>query len=160
MQQEEAGEELMKEENIDDAEFDKYQEGELDLPEDSDLGDSESDEEIEEDSDLDDYYRELGINPEEMKTKDELYKTEKKAKKREEKVTKAETKKREKSAVLDQMMEKARTSPNVKTLSRIIQVVKQVFGEGKGPELETTSKGQNKEQDTEMKAPKQKKVFS
>jgi hypothetical protein len=70
MQQEEAGEELLKEENIDDAEFDKYQEGELDLPEDSDFGDSESDEEIEEDSDLDDYYRELGISPEEMKTKD------------------------------------------------------------------------------------------
>ena len=70
MQQEEAGEELLKEENIDDAEFDKYQEGELDLPEDSDFGDSESDEEIEEDSDLDDYYRELGISPDEMKTKD------------------------------------------------------------------------------------------
>ena len=34
--EEQANEELLKDENFDDAEFDKFQQGELDLPEDSD----------------------------------------------------------------------------------------------------------------------------
>lgn len=135
--EEQANEELLKDENFDDAEFDKFQQGELDLPEDSDYS-QESSDHVESDSELDEYYRELGINPDEMKpaeAKEEaLYKTEKKKKKREEKSRKEETKRREKSAVLDQMIETAKKSPNTKTLSRIIQIVKQVFGEGKAPE--------------------------
>ena len=53
----------MKDENLDDKEFDKFQQGELDLPEDSDYDQSESDE-VEEDSDLEEYYKELGIQDE------------------------------------------------------------------------------------------------
>jgi hypothetical protein len=95
--EEEANEELMKDENFDDAEFAKFEQGELDLPEDSDYDQSESDE-LE--SDLDDYYKEIGIDPEEMRpTKVEkpepVYKTEKKQKP-------------SKSAVLEQMMATAR----------------------------------------------------
>ena len=57
------------------------------------------------------------------------------------------------------MMENARAHPNVKTLSRIIQLVKQVFGEGKGPEP-VKDKKQEKQEDSEMKPAKEKKVFS
>ena len=64
--QEQANEELQKDENFDDKEFEKYQQGELDLPEESDFSQSESDD-LEDDPELDDYYRELGIEPEEMK---------------------------------------------------------------------------------------------
>lgn len=86
--QEEANEELQKDENFDDKEFEKYQQGELDLPEESDFSQSESDD-LEDDPELDDYYRELGIEPEEMKPEAEekdLYKTQAKHKKKSERV--------------------------------------------------------------------------
>lgn len=76
----------------------------MDLPEESDYSEESSDQ-VESDSELDEYYKELGIDPDEMKptgAKEEaLYKKQKKQQKREEKMTKDETKRREKSAVLD-----------------------------------------------------------
>lgn len=57
-------------ENLDDAEFEKFQEGELDLPEDSEEAEASESDEVEDDSELDEYYRELGIDPDEMKSKD------------------------------------------------------------------------------------------
>jgi hypothetical protein len=104
IKQEQANEELLNDENYDDAEFDKFQQGELDLPEESDYSEESSDQ-VESDIELDEYYKELGIDPDEMKpagAKEEaLYKKQKKQQKREEKMTKDETKRREKSAVLD-----------------------------------------------------------
>lgn len=72
---------------------------------------------------MDDYYRELGIDPTEMKPKagdEELYKTQAKQKKKQERVEAEDGKRRAKSAVLDQMMETARKHPNAKTLGRLI----------------------------------------
>jgi len=88
--------------------------------------DLEGDEEN--DSELDDYYQELGIEPTEMpkekKVKEEaIYKQ----KKKEAKELKADKAKRAKSEVLETLMSKARDTPSVKTLSRVIQVVKSVF---------------------------------
>lgn len=81
--------------------------------------------------DLDDYYRELGIDPEEMKpaalkkpsskAKDGVYVT------KEKKETAEQAKQRQRSELLERMMQRARDQPNYKILNRIIQVVKSVF---------------------------------
>ena len=53
--------------NLNEEEFKKFETGELDLP--SDPEDDEPESEVgAEEEDLDEYYRELGIDPEEMKT--------------------------------------------------------------------------------------------
>jgi hypothetical protein len=60
------------------------------------------------------------------------------------------------------MIETARTQPNARTLQRIIQVVKSVFGEGKAPEADTKQKKKKDEIEVdEADKPKQpKKVLS
>jgi len=45
------------------------------------------------------------------------------------KKTRVETARRERNDILSAMMEKARTEPNYKTLTRIIQIVKAIFVE-------------------------------
>ena len=75
--------------------------------------------------DLDEYYRELGIDPEEMKPSNQTKQTRKtkedavyvtKAKKE----TAEQTKQRQRSELLDRMMQRAREQPNYKILNRII----------------------------------------
>ena len=87
--------------------------GELDLPEENDEEDpSEEERDLEggsgDDSELDEYYRELGIEPSEMKQskkEDAVYKK----KKKEVKKPKPQSKK---SEVLEKMITKARDSPS------------------------------------------------
>ena len=58
--------EMEEENNMDESQFKQFETGELDLPSD------DEDEEMSEASeaeDLDDYYREIGVDPAEMKTK-------------------------------------------------------------------------------------------
>ena len=75
------------------------------------------------DSELEAYYEELGIDPSEMhpkrakKTEDQLYK---KQKKQDIIRERASAVKKERNDILDAMMEKARTEPSYKTLTRII----------------------------------------
>lgn len=91
--EEEANMQLMKDENFDEKEFEQFQQGELDLPEESDYDQSESDV-VESDSDLDEYYRELGIEPTDMKeqkeekTEEQMYKVTKKKIKKDDKIKK------------------------------------------------------------------------
>lgn len=68
------------------------------------------------DEDLDEYYKELGIDPEEMR--------EPKKQKKQQAVYLTKPKR---SEVLTIMMERARTQPNYKILNRVIQVTKQIF---------------------------------
>jgi hypothetical protein len=79
--------------------------------------------EDEDENDLDEYYRELGIDPEEMKpqrsvskkaTETPQYTT------RDKKVAPEQTIQRQRSELLKKMMERARSSPNYKILNRII----------------------------------------
>ena len=64
---------------MDDGEFSKFAAGELDLPSESEDVDMESADEG--NDDLDDYYRELGIDPKEMRDPkaEAVYETKKKA---------------------------------------------------------------------------------
>lgn len=59
--------EIDEEKNLDEGQFKQYETGELNLPSDQESDDGDSEIEGNEDNDLDDYYRELGIDPEEMK---------------------------------------------------------------------------------------------
>ena len=52
--------------DLDESQFKKFETGELNLPSDKEDSDDES-EIVDSDNDLDEYYRELGIDPEEMK---------------------------------------------------------------------------------------------
>ncbi len=127
--------EVKNAELLDETVFNKFATGELDLPEDEDDIESEDDGQPdagEDDSELEAYYEELGIDPSEMLEKKGesaekmLYKKKKKEEIRKQQV---ETAKRERNEILDAMMEKARVDPSYKTLTRIIQVVKAVFTE-------------------------------
>ena len=142
---------------LDETIFNKFATGELDLPEDAD-DDAESEDDASaaggDDSELEAYYEELGIDPNEMaeeKTKagkavdeSKLYRKQKKADLRKEKVVAA---KRERNEILDAMMEKARSEPNYKTLTRIIQVVKAVFTEKMDQENKKKGKGADEDMD-------------
>ncbi len=136
-------------EALDETIFDRFATGELDLPEVEDEDDfSEPEDAIDDDSELEAYYEELGIDADEMHDKrkksveDKLYKKQKKA---DVKKTKVETAKRERNDVITAMMEKAKKEPNYKTLTRIIQVVKAVFTE----KVDTKAK-KGKDEDEEM----------
>lgn len=76
------------------------------------------------DDELEEYYRELDIEPAEMKTKKQADADEeaiyKKKKKKDGKKEKVEQARLAKSEILEKMMEKARNQPSVVTLSRII----------------------------------------
>ena len=111
---------------LDETVFNKFATGELDLPEeaDADLDESEDDIVHDEDSELEAYYEELGIDPSEMHPKrgkktdqEQLYK---KQKKQDIIKERASAVKQERNDILDAMMEKARTEPSYKTLTRII----------------------------------------
>ena len=54
--------------DLDESQFKQFETGELNLPSDKEDSDEES-ELIDSDNDLDEYYRELGIDPDEMKPK-------------------------------------------------------------------------------------------
>lgn len=65
-------EDLDADKNLDETIFDQFQTGELDLPSEPDEAsddeeDLQGDEDVESADDLDEYYRELGIDPDEMK---------------------------------------------------------------------------------------------
>ena len=60
--------ELDEDKDLDESQFAQYETGELNLPSDKDDSDEMESEQADEDfNELDDYYRELGIDPEEMK---------------------------------------------------------------------------------------------
>ena len=84
---------------------------------------------------LDEYYKEVGVEPSEMRApkKEAVYKTKEKS---------GPTKR---SQLIDKMLDTVRTNPNYKVINRVIQVVKSVF---------TDSTDQGKEEE-EVKAPKQ-----
>lgn len=115
---------------LDETVFNKFAGGELDLPEDDmDLESEESDgAAADDDSELEAYYEELGIDMKEVegteKVEKMLYKKQKKQDVRKEKV---ETAKRERNQVIDAMMAKATAEPTYTTLTRIIQIVKAIF---------------------------------
>ena len=123
--------------NLDESEFQKFEAGELDLPEYEDDEDMSSEGDVQDlnaeadDSELDDYYRELGIDPEEMideKKQTRMHKKEEKLQAKYEKRQKIKSQRedaaREREEVLNAMMNKAREQPNFKTLNRIIAVVR------------------------------------
>lgn len=129
-------EDLDADKNLDETIFDQFQSGELDLPSEGESEDHSADDiemsDGEDADDLDDYYRELGIDPDEMKPQvqqkqkskpkgDAVYVT------KEKKETSEQVKQRQRSELLERMMQRARDQPNYKILNRIIQVVKSVF---------------------------------
>lgn len=124
-------EDLDADKNLDESIFNQYETGELDLPSDAESDGSDVEMSDQEDADdLDEYYRELGIDPEEMKPQNQS----KQAKKtdavyvtKEKKETAEQAKQRQRSELLERMMQRAREQPNYKILNRIIQVVKSVF---------------------------------
>ena len=128
-------EEANNPEALDESIFNKFATGELDLPEFDNADDEEeedSEPEMEEDSELEAFYEQMGIDPSEMhdkRKKSGEEKQQKKQKKATAKTDKIETARRERNDILDAMMNKARTEPNYKTLTRIIQIVKAVFVE-------------------------------
>lgn len=140
---------------LDETVFNKFATGELDLPEDEaelELSDDEADEAAAaEDSELEAYYEELGIDVTEMhdkrvkKGEDALYKKQKKSDVRKEQIQEA---RRERNQILDSMMQKARDEPSIKTLMRIIQVVKAVFADK--IEQDQKKKGGKEAEDEEM----------
>lgn len=67
-------EELDADKNLDESVFNSFGTGELDLPSEADE-DEEMSEEVDDQGDLDDYYRELGIDPAEMRPKTEKSKS-------------------------------------------------------------------------------------
>ena len=125
-------------EKVDPEQENYKQTGELDLP-----GDDTSEEEIEEelepmgdDSELEDYYKELGIDEDgDIKNRKKKH-----AKKEDEPMYETKPKKekveRKKSEVIDTMLEKARTETDYKTLQRVIQLIKTVFSATKDVEPE------------------------
>ena len=113
-------------EELNEGEFDEFQGGQLDLPSDSDGEEisSQGPSEESDGDDLDEYYRELGIDPKEMRpTYSERPKKAASADK-ESKLSKSEAKRDQRSQLLMKMMETARSQPNHKILNRIIQVTK------------------------------------
>ena len=133
LEQEVARDQAMEDEaNFDDTEF-------LQHGEDLDLPDSEQDEEEldrdaeggETDSDLEDYYKELGIEDEEDLTTVHKkkgtageYKTKKKLIPA---ASKAETLEQQREKVLDTLIQRTRDTPNYNSLNKVIKIVKQVF---------------------------------
>ena len=117
---------------MNDNEFKKF-ENDLDLPDDTDEEDIDN-EEPETDEELENYYRELGIEDDMKKdgkdVNDKLYKTQKKTKPVSKKTLEKQEQQQQKSKVINQMIEAARTRPSHATLTRIVKVVKQVFEVG------------------------------
>ena len=111
--------------DLDESQFQQYETGELNLPSDKEDSDDES-EIVDSDNDLDEYYRELGIDPEEMKPQKTSAKTAKPKSStaeytvREKREAPEQVIQRQRSELLNKMMERARSQPNYKILNRII----------------------------------------
>lgn len=75
------------------------------------------------DSELEEYYRELGIENEKDELAVKVAKKKKKVTASVQVVDKDEARKK----ILDDLIEKTRTQPTYTTLSRVIKIVKQVF---------------------------------
>jgi hypothetical protein len=143
-------------ENLDENEFLEHAD-ELDLPS-EDEADNEDDLKGEEtDSDLEDYYRELGIENEEdevapAKAVKKQPKKDKKPSKLAASLPQVATKEELRRRILDQLMEKTRSAPTYSNISRVIKIVKQVFfagnqqsGSGEGEEEEEGKKQAKKD---------------
>ena len=125
---------LGDEEALDEDEFQKYGE-ELNIPsEDEDEEEEEFEKDVkgeETDSDLEDYYKELGIQDEEDLTKPKKGKVDDEAKykikKRKTTQEKEKTVEETREKLLDTIISKARDAPNYSTITRVIKIVKQVF---------------------------------
>jgi hypothetical protein len=112
---------------MNDAEFLEHAD-ELDLPSEDEVADDEDDLKGEEtDSDLEEYYRELGIETE--PNEGDAYKK-KKAKKATDGKVVVVPKEEARKKVLDDLIEKTRAQPNYTTITRVIKIVKQVFFAG------------------------------
>jgi hypothetical protein len=99
--------------------------GELDLPDDEEISEESEEEVHDEDSGLEDYYRELGIETEKSTEKrakaEPKYVTKKKP-------TKAEEETKKKGDVIDRLINATKSDPSYKTVVRCLQIVKNVFG--------------------------------
>ena len=120
-----ARDETDSEDDADNAEFLAHG-VDLDLP-DEDSAD-ELDDDGSQDSELDDYYQELGIAAQKDWTKNDdgqqLYK---KTKKKEGKKQVEEKKASDKTKIIEAMINRTREDPSYKTISRIVKIIKQVF---------------------------------
>jgi hypothetical protein len=100
---------------------------ELDLPEDEDLGDEDEDDLKGEDTDseLEDYYRELGIETEEKGDEYKKKKSKKAAtKERHQPSEQAISREEARKKVLNDLIEKTRAQPTYTSLTRVIKIVK------------------------------------
>jgi hypothetical protein len=83
---------------------------------------------LDEDSDLEEYYKELGIERDEPKEKrakaEPKYVTKKKP-------TKEEEKTKQKGDAIDRLINATKSDPSYKTVVRVLQIVKNVFGASK-----------------------------
>lgn len=127
---------------MDEAEFLEHAD-ELDLPDESEGEDSADLKGEETDSDLEEYYREIGIATEPKEG--EAYK--KRAKKTVE-GGKIEKKEDQRKKVLDDLIEKTRAQPNYTSITRVIKIVKKVFFAGQQTEdEEEEGKAESKKKD-------------
>ena len=109
--------EIKMEQNLDETEFQKFETGELDLPSDEESDVEMSDVEAS-DEDLDEYYREIGVDPAEMKSTPA-----KSAKAKDDKdqaVYQTKEKKNKRADVIDKMLNTVRSTPNYKVINRVI----------------------------------------
>lgn len=102
---------------------------ELDLPDEEE--DNEQDLKGEDtDSDMEDYYRELGIENEEDEVKGKSTKTKPKKKAVVAKLPVGVTKEEARRKVLDELIDRTKSAPTYANLTRVIKIVKQVFFAG------------------------------
>lgn len=137
-------------EDLDEQEFLEHAD-ELDIPDEE--GDDEDDLKGEDtDSDLEDYYRELGIENEEDEVAAVAVKTKPKkaAKKGPSKLAQAHpqvsSKEELRRKIIDNLMEKTRTGPTYANLTRVIKIIKQVFFAGSGSSAEEGDDEEGKKQ--------------
>ena len=140
-------------ENLDENEFLEHAD-ELDLPDEEDMDDDEGDLKGDEtDSDLEEYYRELGIEDE----VDELAKGQKSIKKKPKKVApvtdKKESQEEIRKRILENIITKTKENPTYAAITRVIKIVKQVFFAGQS----TQERGEEEDDGEEKKKGKKDK---
>ena len=149
---------LGEEIDLDEDEFQKYGD-ELNIPsEEEDEEEDEFEKDVkgdETDSDLEDYYKELGIQDEEDLTKPKKGKVEDevkyKTKKRKASQEKEKTVEQTREKLLDTIIGKARDAPTYSSITRVIKIVKQVFSS-------TKQDGEDEEEEQDQKKKKSKKA--
>jgi hypothetical protein len=105
--------------------------GELDLPDDEEVSEESEEEVLDEDSDLEEYYRELGIETEKKEKPKRAKEDEAMYVIKEKKPTKAEEETKKKGDVIDRLINATKADPSYKTVVRCLQIVKNVFGAAK-----------------------------